>query len=391
MNTVYAETIKMMIYGILSFLIAFWWAPHLIRLLKWLKFWKKKHRTLGSDGQELVVTKKFYTENEHNSNTTPRAGGILIWVTTIFIALFFWIFLKIEGNNETFQFLNFIDRRTTWIPLGILLFSAILGFIDDTLVTMEDGGNYHAGGLKLRQRAMAIALMSLLVGLWLHFKLTDIGNVNFLHKIILPIWNGSYQSWLRFDLTSISPQFTIPIFNFLVPAGWALIPFTIIVVLSAWGGSVIDGFDGLYAGCIIPMYLAFAGIAVNLGQYKIATFLVVIIGATLAYLWYNISPAQFHMGDTGSTSLLVTIAVVAIILNRTYLLPIAGLMFYVTAMSNIIQLTSKKFFKRKIFLAAPIHHHFEAKGYTKEMITIRYWLVSIVCSMIALVLGLIIK
>ena len=63
MNTVYAETIKMMIYGILSFLIAFWWAPHLIRLLKWLKFWKKKHRTLGSDGQELVVTKKFYTEN----------------------------------------------------------------------------------------------------------------------------------------------------------------------------------------------------------------------------------------------------------------------------------------------------------------------------------------
>jgi phospho-N-acetylmuramoyl-pentapeptide-transferase len=389
MNTIYAETVKLIVFGVLSFLIAFWWAPVLIRLLTWLRFWKKKSRTLSSDGKELEYTKKFYQENEINK-LTPRAGGLLIWITTVCFALFFWLFLKIEGDNKTFQFLNFIDRKSTWIPLGTLVFSAILGFIDDTMVTMEDGGNYHAGGLKLRQRVIIIAAMSSLVGIWFHFKLTDNG-LNFLHKILLPIWNGSYQSWLKFDLTSISPAFNVPFINFNVPAGWALIPFTVFVVLSAWGGSVIDGFDGLYAGCIIPMYLAFAGIAVNEGQYKIASLLVVIVGATMAYLWFNIAPAKFHMGDTGSTSLLVTIAVVAIILNRVYLLPIAGIMFYATAGSNIIQLTSKKLFKRKVFLAAPLHHHFEAKGATRESITIKYWLISIVCSMIALVLGLIIK
>jgi phospho-N-acetylmuramoyl-pentapeptide-transferase len=389
MSIISAETIKLIIFGILSFLIAFWWAPFLIRLLVWLRFWKKKSRTLAADGKELEVTKKFYIENEQNK-LTPRAGGLLIWITTIGIALFFWLFLKIEGDNKSFQFLNFIDRRSTWIPIGTLVFSAILGFIDDTMVTMETGGNYHAGGLKLRQRLLIIAGMSFLVGTWFHFKLTDNGQ-NFLHQVLLPIWNGAYSSWVRFDLTTISPAFNIPFINFFIPAGWALIPFTIIVVLSAWGGSVIDGFDGLYAGCIIPMYLAFAGIALYDGQYKIATLLVVIIGATLAYLWYNISPAKFHMGDTGSTSLLVTIAIVAIILNRVYLLPIAGIMFYVTAGSNIIQLLSKKFLKRKIFLAAPIHHHFEGKGFSRESITIKYWLISIICSMLALVLGLIIR
>jgi phospho-N-acetylmuramoyl-pentapeptide-transferase len=389
MNLIYAETIKLIVYGILSFLVAFWWAPVLIKLLIWLRFWKKKSRTTAADGSLLTVTAQFYKENEVDKKV-PRAGGLLIWMTAVAFALFFWVFLKLDIENQTFQFLNFIDRRSTWIPIGALVFSAILGFIDDTMVTMEGGGNYQAGGLKLRQRVIVISIMSLLIGVWLHFKLTDKG-VNFLHKVLLPIWNGSYSSWYKFDLTSISPAFTVPGINFLVPAGWALIPFTIIVVLSAWGGSVIDGFDGLYAGCIIPMYLAFAGIAVNEGQYKIASLLVVIIGATLAYLWYNISPAKFHMGDTGSTALLVTIAVVAIILNRVYLLPIAGIMFYLTAGSNIIQLTSKKLFKRKVFLAAPLHHHFEAMGATRESIVIKYWLISIICSMVALVLGLIIK
>jgi phospho-N-acetylmuramoyl-pentapeptide-transferase len=389
MSTIYAETIKILIYGILSFIIAFWWAPYLIELLTWLRFWKKKTRTLDSDGNALEVTKKFYEENE-KFKLTPRAGGLLIWVTTVSIAFLFWFLLKLDIDNTTLQFLNFVDRRATWIPIGVLILSAVLGFIDDTLVTMEGGGNYHAGGLKLRQRIGIIAIIGLLVGIWFHFKLTDNG-VNFLHKVLLPVWSGDYQSWVKFDLTTISPAFRIPFINFGVQAGWALIPLTMIVILSAWGGSVIDGFDGLYAGCIIPMFLAFAGIAVNDGQYKIATLLVVIIGATLAFLWFNIAPARFHMGDTGSTALLVTIAVVAIILNRIYLLPIAGLMFYVTAMSNIIQLTSKKLFKRKVFLAAPIHHHFEAKGQSRESVTIKYWLISIICSMIALVLGLIIK
>ena len=387
-STNYAEGVKIILYTVLSFVLAFWAAPILIKLLKWLRFWKKTSRTTDAMGNALLVTKEFYLEDEADKKV-PRAGGILIWSVVVVIALTFWFVFKLDSDNTLFQFLNFIDRRSTWIPLGALVFSAILGLIDDTLATLESGGNYHAGGLALKQRVMVIAFLGLLIGSWLHFKLTAGDQSNFLHKITIPfIQDGK---WLKFDLTTISPAFTIPLFDFIVPAGWALIPITIITILSAWGGSVIDGFDGLAAGCFIPMYIAFAGIALYDNQYKMATFIMVTVGAMLAYLWYNIAPAKFYMGDTGSTSLLVTIAVIAILLNRIWLLPIAGIMIYITAGSNIIQLSSKKFLKRKVFRAAPIHHHFESGGLSRQSITMRYWVVSIVFSMLALALGIIIK
>jgi phospho-N-acetylmuramoyl-pentapeptide-transferase len=382
------ELIKILIYCLLSFLIAYAWAPHLINLLTWLRFWKKKSRNLDASGAELVVTAQFY---KHEKDVhTPRAGGLLIWVTAVGFALFFWLLFKIEETNTTLQFLNFIDRRVTWIPIATLVFSSILGFIDDTMVTMEAGGNYHAGGLQLRQRVIIIAVISFFAGLWFHFRLTDkLTGLNFLHKVTLPFYNNG--SWFKFDLQWISPAFTVPFLNLLIPAGWALIPLTVIVVLSCWGGSVIDGFDGLAAGCFIPMYLAFAGMALYDSQFKMATLLMVIVGAMVAYLLFNIAPAKFYMGDTGSTSLLVTIAIVAILLNKIWLLPLAGVMMYVTMMSNVIQIFSKKVFKRKVFLAAPIHHHFEAKGTPRQTIVYRYWLVSIACSLLALVLGIIIR
>jgi phospho-N-acetylmuramoyl-pentapeptide-transferase len=376
----YSEIIKIIIFTIISFVIAFLWAPHLINLLTWMKFWKKKSRSLDTNGQELVVTKEFY-KNEKDVHT-PRAGGLLIWITVVGIALSFWMIFKISPENSTLQFLNFIDKRVTWIPLATLVFSAILGFIDDTMVTMEAGGNYHAGGLQLRQRVMIIAFISFLAGLWFHFKLTDLATgVNFLHKVALP--------GFTLDLKWFSPAFSI--FGLFVPAGWALIPLTVVVVLSCWAGSVIDGFDGLAAGCFIPVYMAFAGIALYDSQYKMATFLMVTVGATVAYLWYNIAPAKFYMGDTGSTALLVTIAIVAILLNKIWLLPIAAIMMYVTMMSNVIQIFSKKVFKRKVFLAAPIHHHFEAIGIPRQTIVYRYWMVSAAGSLIALILGVLIK
>jgi phospho-N-acetylmuramoyl-pentapeptide-transferase len=382
----FAELIKIALYTLGSFGIAFFFAPHLINLLHFLRFWKKKGRTLDATGNELEVTKKFYEKEK--TDHTPRAGGLLIWMTVLAVATIFWLLFKLDQESSLTQFLNFVDRKTTFIPIATLIFSAILGFVDDTMVTMESGGNYHAGGLRLSQRIMIIALISAVAGLFLHLRLTDPSTgYNFLHKVTLPFWTG--VEWFKFDLTWISTSFNI--FGFKVPAGWALVPLTVIVVLSCWAGSVIDGLDGLAAGCFIPLYMAFAGIALFDSQYKIATFLMVTVGAMIAYLWFNLPPAKFYMGDTGSTSLLVTISIVAILLNKIWILPIAAIMIYATMLSNVIQIFSKKVFKRKIFLAAPIHHHFEALGVSRQDIVFRYWLVSFACGLLAFLLGVFVR
>lgn len=344
------------------------WAPRLIDLLVWLKFWKKKSRSVGMNGKPLEVTKEFYDQDE-SKQKIPRAGGILIWVTALAITLTFWVVFKIE-NNETTQFLNFLDRRQTFIPLGTLFFAAIVGFIDDALATLESGGNYIAGGLKLTHRFGFVLILSSLIGLWFFYvPITkfNFGLVNIDFSKLL-LFNGDIVNW-----------------SFLV------VPLTIFILMALWGSSMIDGFDGLASGVFIPIYLSFAGLAFAKGFYDIATFLMVIVGAMCAYLWYNIPPAKFYMGDTGTMSLLLTIGVVAILIDEVFVLPLAGLMLVLTEGSVIIQVISKKFFKRKVFLAAPLHHHLEAKGWKKEQITMRYWLVSIMTSVLALAFGLLFR
>lgn len=341
------------------------WAPKLINFLIWLKFWKKKSRTVGMDGKTLEVTKEFYDKDEAKLKV-PRAGGLLIWVTAVGITLIFWLIFKIY-NNQTTQFLNFLNRKQTFIPLGTLFFAAIVGFIDDALATLENGGNYVAGGLKLSYRLAFVTLLSILIGLWFwyisltkfNFGLFDVDFSN------LQLLNGAIVNW-----------------------GFLVVPFTMIILLALWGSSSIDGFDGLSSGVFIPIYLSFAGLSFAKGFHDIATFLMVIVGAMCAYLWYNIPPARFYMGDTGTMSLLLTLGVVAILIDAVFILPLAGSMLVLTEASIIIQLFSKKFFKRKVFLAAPLHHHLEAIGWKKEQVTMRYWLVSMMTSVLALAFGL---
>jgi phospho-N-acetylmuramoyl-pentapeptide-transferase len=360
----YLEAAKILTYTALAFFVAMWWAPYLIRLLNWLKFWKKGYKTVATTGEELVVTKQFYKENDHK----PRAGGVLVWVTTIGLALFFWIILKIESTPLT-QFLNFIDRRETFIPLGTLFFGSILGLIDDALATMEGAGNYAAGGLKLSQRLLVVAGFSMLISLWFYYKV-DISSFSLFN------WN--------IDLDS----FTLP---FGINGGWLIIPITLIILIGTWSTGIIDGFDGLFAGVVIPVMLCFAGLAFSRQMYDIATMMMVMAGSTTAFLWFNIPPAKFFMGDTGTVGILLTIAVVAILTDYIYILPIAGLMLFVSSSSAIIQIFSKKVFKKKVFLAAPFHHHLEAIGWTKTQVTMRYWLISIMMSTLGLAIGLLFR
>jgi phospho-N-acetylmuramoyl-pentapeptide-transferase len=370
------EAAKLFTFTAVSYLIAIWWAPYLIQLLVFLKFWKKKSRFATMTGEELTVTKEFYKQDEAKLQV-PRAGGLLIWITTISFAIFLWLLLKIEPtvligtepDNKTFEFLNFISRRQTFIPIATLFFASVLGFIDDALAVMQSGGNYFAGGLKLNYRVFAMLALSVGVGLWFHLRLG-------LDQISI------FGYHLKFA------DIQLP---FGISSGWLIVLVTIGVLMGLWGSSMIDGFDGMSAGVFIPIYLCFAAISFAKGFYDISTFLMVMVGAMAAYLWYNIPPAKFYMGDTGTMGILATLGVVAIMTDTIYILPIAGFILLLTEASVIIQTLSKKIFKRKVFLAAPLHHHLEAIGWTKSQITMRYWLISIMSSVLALAIGLLYK
>jgi phospho-N-acetylmuramoyl-pentapeptide-transferase len=358
----YINIAKVLTYSSLSFVIGLWWAPYLIKLLVWLRFWKKKHRLLSTTGEALVVTKKFYEENE-KSRLVPRGGGILIWLTSLAFAVCFWILLKIDPENKMIQFLNFTSRRQTFIPLATLFFGAILGLIDDTLSTLEDGGNYFAGGLKLRQRIVFVGIVSFLIGCWFYFKIGVTSMTVF-------AWNINFRT---------------------LGLPWLIIPLCVILLVGLFATSVIDGLDGLFVGVFIPIYLCFGALAFARGFFDIATMMMVIVGSMFAYLWYNISPAKFFMGDTGSLALVLTLGVVAIMIDAVYLIPIVAIMPVLTAGSNIVQILSKKFLKRKVFHAAPLHHHLEAIGWTRDQIVFRYWVISILSSFIGVALGLIFR
>lgn len=363
----YLEAAKIFTYMALTYLFAMWWAPSLIKLLVWLKFWKKKSRDIATTGEKLEVTKDFYDFDEAKTHI-PRAGGLLVWITTIIFATVFWILLKIEPTSKINQFLNFVSRQETFIPIGTLFFGSVLGFIDDALATLETGGNYKAGGgLKLSYRVWLVTCLSFVIGLWFHFKL----NLN--------------------DITIIPGLFNIKDIQIPFLHNWIIIPSTVIGLLALWSSSVIDGFDGLAVGTFIPIYLCFGGLAFARGFYDISTLLTVMVGAMTAYLWYNIPPAKFTLGDTGAVGILLTLGVVAFLINAVYILPIAGFLLVLTSASDVIQIFSKTFFKKKVFLAAPLHHHFEALGWKREQITMRYWLISIMSSVIGLAIGLLIR
>ncbi len=119
-----------------------------------------------------------------------------------------------------------------------------------------------------------------------------------------------------------------------------------------------------------------------------AAFCGVIIGALLAFLWYNITPARFFMGDTGAMSLGVTLGIVAMLTNSVFLLPIICFLLVLESLSVIIQLLSKKFLKRRVFLSTPLHHHFEAIGWSESKIVMRFWIIAAVAASLGLVIAL---
>ncbi|HMB26098.1 MAG TPA: phospho-N-acetylmuramoyl-pentapeptide-transferase, partial [Patescibacteria group bacterium] len=152
-----------------------------------------------------------------------------------------------------------------------------------------------------------------------------------------------------------------------------------------------DGLDGLAGGILATTFGALGAISFTQGKFELAAFCGVIMGALIAFLWFNINPARFFMGDTGAMSLGVTLGIIAMLTNTALLLPIIGILLVVESISVIIQLLSKKFRRKKVFLSAPIHHHLQAIGWSEPKIVMRFWLISSIFAVIGVIIFLLDK
>ena len=348
MNDLILNVYKILGLGAFAFFLGIALTPILTHFLYKYKMWRKDARTTAPDGAPTPIFNKLHKERETKA---PRMGGILIWVTTLITALIFWFF----GEK-----LNFLSRSQTWVPLGILIAGALVGLLDD-FMTVWGKGTYKGGGLALTRRLFLIGLIAAAGAYWFYFKLGMAG-------IFIP---GSPAGGWNLDL------------------GILFIPLFIVVMMAVFSGGVIDGLDGLAGGVFASIFGAYSWIAFFQNQIDISAFCAVITGSILAFLWFNIPPARFYMSETGTMALTCALTVVAFLTNAVAVLPIIAFPLVLASLSSQIQLLSKKLFGRKVFLVAPIHHHFEALGWPPEKVTMRFWVLGAVFAMLGTVLQLV--
>ena len=345
------NVIKVFGLAAVASVIAILWAPLLINFLYKHKLWKKHARAKAISGEDAVVFNSLHKEKEVG---TPRMGGLIIWVTVIFVIFLFYVLSLIFPNTWLADF-NFLSRSQTWLPLFTLVVASIAGLIDDALVVKGEG-KYIGGGISFKKRLIIVILLGLIASIWFYQKLGwDVVYIPSVGDVSLGLW---------------------------------YIPLFILVTVACWSGGIIDGLDGLAGGTFASIFGALTIISFSLGKIDLASFCAVIFGTLFAFLWFNIPPARFYMGETGILGLTIVLAVVAFLTDSVYVLPIMAGLLAVEVLSVIIQLLWKKFKKKKLFLSTPIHHHFEAIGWPAYKVTMRAWIVGIVLAIVSVALRL---
>lgn len=341
--------IKILLLTTSAFIFAILWTPLLTHYLYKYKMGKQ----IRNNGSTPIYTKL----HAHKSGT-PTMGGILVWLTVLIFALAFYYLGKFLPW-EIFGQLNFLSRSQTLLPLGALIATALIGLFDDWL-DIKGKGILGGGGLRVKHRLLIYTIIATIGAWWFYYKLGwDVFHVPF---------SGDYQ------------------------LGWPyILIFIFVLVATAFSVNETDGLDGLAGGVLLICFASFGVIAFSTGKYDLATFCGVIAGALLAFLWFNIAPARFIMGDTGAMSLGITLGVIAMLTNSVLILPIIGLVFVVESVSVILQLSSKRIRGKKIFMSSPIHHHFEAKGWPETKIVMRFWVIAGISAAIGLAVFLLDK
>jgi|ERR1035437_335352 phospho-N-acetylmuramoyl-pentapeptide-transferase len=353
------DIVKVFYPAVVSFIIGVLITPIVSGYLYKHEMWKKKSVPVATDGRSAEISQRLHNDE---AKKTPRMGGLIIWVSAFLTALIIWIISYFLPSDLSTK-LDFISRNQTWLPLFTLIVGSLVGLVDDYLV-VKGGGGHIAGGLSAKKRVAIVAFIGLLCGAWFYEKLG-------ISSIGLPGNNG-------------------------LDIGLMFIPFFSLVMLATYSGGVIDGLDGLSGGIFATMFTAYAGIAFYQQQVNLASFCLVIVGATLAFLWFNIPPARFYMSETGVMGLTVTLTVVAFTTDHLgggygiLVLPIIAFPLVISSLSSIIQLLSKRYRNgKKVFLVAPIHHHFEALGWPSYKVTMRFWIIGVVFAILGVILALV--
>ncbi|MDQ5971445.1 MAG: phospho-N-acetylmuramoyl-pentapeptide-transferase [Patescibacteria group bacterium] len=342
------NAIKILIPAIISFVSGILLTPVFTHYFYKYKLWRRTSRINVAPSDNF---KKIYEDQELR---TPRIGGVIVWmsvVATIFVIFLISVFIDTDIALK----INFINRSETLLPFGALILASLIGLGDD-FIQIFAYGKLSGDPILLRYLKIGIIFtLGLIIGWWFYSKL----GMNSIH--------------IPFDGT--------------LYLGFLFIPFFILVMLAVFSSSVIDGIDGLSGGVLVPVFVGYTIIAYGHGQFNLSAFCAVIASGILAFLWFNIPPARFYMGETGMIGLTVTLSVIAFLTDTVLLLPIIAFPLFITSVSVVIQMTARKFFNgKKIFIVAPLHHHFESIGWPKYKVTMRYWIVSIMTSTIGVVL-----
>lgn len=299
------------------------------------KFWKKQ-RSTSTTGEKLEVFTKLHADKFKRN--IPTMAGVIGVVSIAVITL---------GFN--------LNRAETWLPLAALVGGGAVGLLDDVINIRGQG--LGVAGLRSSLKFLMITILAAFLGWFFFVKL----GYNSVH---LPYLGD-------------------------IALGWVIVPlFILAVVATSNAVNISDGLDGLAGGLLAISFGTFGVIALLQGHVLLSGFCFTVVGALLSYLWFNIYPARFFMGDVGSFAFGTSLGVVAMLTNTLFLLPIIGIIFVIEAGSSVIQITSKKIFHKKVFLSAPVHHHLEAVGWPETKVTMRFWVIACVAGFLGILLAL---
>ena len=273
---------------------------------------------------------------------TPTMGGVLIMLVIAAV----------------YVLMGAIDRPSLLV-LGAMLACGLLGFVDDYAKVVKE----RSLGLTARSKIAWQAIIAVAVGL------LAVNWAGISEQVKLPLVGGSL------DLGVLSSSIAIGSFVLVVP--WLYVLLVAIMVVAASNTvNLTDGLDGLAAGTVFIVMLAFAAIAFRQNHLPISLLGAAVAGACIGFLWYNSYPADIFMGDTGSLGLGAAIATMAVVTKTELLLPLLGGIYVIEGMSVILQVASYKLTGKRVFRMAPIHHHFEMKGWSETKVMVRFWIVT---------------
>lgn len=347
--------LKVLATGLVAFLMAFALTPFWTYILYKYKIGIKIKQT-DVDGGALTFVNRLHA----NKAGTPTMGGVIIWVTVVILVLSsHYLFPSIARwvGVDFIARMDFFSRSEVWLPLFALAMAGTLGMFDDVMSVRGRGTN-KGGGMRFAFRFWWLLVIAGAGAWWFFYKL----------------------GWDRIHIPAVG-DFSI---------GWWYIPlFLFVILFTAISSNETDGLDGLDGGVLLIAFASFSLIAFTHNKLDLAAFCAAIAGTLLAFLWFNIYPARFFMGDTGAMSLGTTLGVVAMLTNSAIVLFFIVFIYVLESGSVAIQLASKRFLGKKVFLAAPLHHHFEAKGWPEPKIVMRVWIFTAVTALIGVIIGIV--